>query len=95
MALSFGISFYQLLIFGLSLYFERRDFILLAGSVLFVIGLMPFMPPAYAIAIGGGLFIGIKSFVVHRKKTIQKETGDGICMECGEKTVGKKCPNCD
>ena len=77
------------------MYFERRDFILLAGSALFVIGLFQYIAPEYAIAMGGGLFIGIKSFVVHRKRTIQKETGDGICMECGEKTIGKKCPNCD
>ncbi len=26
---------------------------------------------------------------------LDKTIGEGFCVECGEKVVGKKCPNCD
>ena len=75
--------------------FERRDAILIVGLLLFMIGLMPFMMPIYAVIIVTLMYFGIKFYVAKRKKSIIHEVGEGICMECGSKIQGKKCPNCD
>ena len=75
--------------------FERRDAILIAGLLLFMIGLIPFMMPIYAAIIVTLMYFGIKFYVGMRKKSISAEIGEGICMECGSKIHNKKCPNCD
>jgi flagellar biosynthesis component FlhA len=75
--------------------FEKRDIILIAGVLLFMVGLIPFMPPIYAIIIAIAIYFGIKVFVGRRKKSMAKEIGEGFCVECGEKIIEKKCPNCD
>ena len=75
--------------------FERRDVILIGASLLFIIGLTPFMPLIYSIGIGVGLFFGIKGFATMRKKSISQKVGEGFCAECGQQIVGKKCPDCD
>jgi len=46
-------------------------------------------------AISLAIFVGIKVFVGRRKKMLDKKIGEGFCVECGEKIIGKKCPNCD
>lgn len=75
--------------------FEKRDIILIAGVLLFMVGLIPFMPPIYAVIIAIAIYIGIKVFVGRRKKILAEKVGEGFCVECGEKVVNKKCPNCD
>ena len=75
--------------------FERRDIILIAGLVLFMFGLIPFMPPIYAIIIVILMYFGIKVYVAKKKQSIQNEIGQGLCMECGSKLVENKCPQCD
>ncbi|MFB5630926.1 MAG: hypothetical protein ACE5RN_05010 [Nitrosopumilaceae archaeon] len=75
--------------------FEKRDIILISGVLLFMIGLIPFMQPIYAVIIAISIYVGIKIFVGRRKKMLDKKIGEGFCVECGEKVVGKKCPNCD
>ena len=75
--------------------FEKRDIILIAGVLFFMVGLMPFMPPIYAIIIAIAIYFGIKVFVGRRKKLMAKEIGEGYCAECGEKIIDKKCPSCD
>ena len=75
--------------------FERRDILLIAGLVLFMIGLIPFMTPVYAAIIVILMYFGIKIYVGKRKQSIEKDVGEGICMDCGSKVVDKKCPNCD
>ena len=75
--------------------FERRDAILIVGLLLFMIGLIPFMMPIYAVIIVTLMYFGIKFYVGRRKKSISNEIGEGICMECGSKIHNKKCPNCD
>ena len=75
--------------------FEKRDILLISGLILFMIGLIPFMSPAYAAIIVILMYFGIKIYVGKRTQSILRETGDGICMECGSKVVEKKCPNCD
>jgi type III secretory pathway component EscV len=75
--------------------FERRDFILIAGVLLFMVGLIPFIPIIYAVIIAISIYVGIKIFVGRRKKMLDKKIGEGLCLECGEKIIGKKCPNCD
>jgi hypothetical protein len=74
--------------------FERREIILIAGLLLFMIGLFPFTSPIYAAIIVSLMYVGIKVYVEKRKQLIQKDTGDGICMECGSKIHHKKCPHC-
>ncbi len=75
--------------------FTKRDLILLAGVFLFMLGLLPFMAPIYAVIIAIGIFFGIKLFVKNRQKFLEKQIGEGFCVECGEKVINKKCPNCD
>ncbi len=75
--------------------FERRDILLIVGLLLFMIGLTPFMGLAYAVIIVVIMYFGIKVYVGKRKQSIERDVGEGICMECGSKVFNKKCPNCD
>lgn len=68
---------------------------MIAGVLLFMIGLIPFIPIIYAVIIAISIYAGIKIFVGRRKKMLDKKIGEGFCLECGEKIMGKKCPNCD
>ena len=74
--------------------FERRDILLIAGLLLFMMGLIPFMAPMYAAIIVIMMYFGIKVYVGKRKQLIQKDMGEGICMECGSRIFDKKCPRC-
>ena len=60
-----------------------------------MIGLIPFIAVYQALIIASLIFLGIKVYVSNRKKILADKVGDGICMECGEKIIDKKCPNCD
>ncbi len=75
--------------------FERRDILLIVGLLLFMVGLTPFMAPVYAVVIVVIMYFGIKVYVGKRKQSIERDVGEGICMECGSKIFNKKCPNCD
>ena len=75
--------------------FEKRDIVLIVGLVLFMIGLIPFTTPVFAIIIVTIMYFGIKIYVEKRKQMIQNEIGSGICMECGSAISDGKCPNCD
>ncbi|MFB5608498.1 MAG: hypothetical protein ACE5RI_06915 [Candidatus Nitrosomaritimum yanchengensis] len=77
------------------MYFEKRDVVLIAGIILLMIGLIPFMAPVYAVIIGVLLYFGIKVYVGRKRSMIEKEVGEGVCMGCGFTIVDKKCPNCD
>ena len=60
-----------------------------------MVGLIPFMAPIYAALIVIVMYFGIKIFVGRKKKAIEKDVGEGICIECGAKIIDKTCPNCD
>jgi len=75
--------------------FEKRDILLIVGLLLFMIGLIPFMAPVYAVLIVVSMYFGIKFYVGIRSKSIKKELGEGICVDCGSKITDQKCPNCD
>lgn len=60
-----------------------------------MIGLTPFMAPIYAAIIGILLYFGIKVYVGRKRRMIELDVGEGICLECGFKIIDKKCPNCD
>ena len=75
--------------------FERRDIVLIVGLFLLMIGLIPFMTPAYAAIVVILMYFGIKIYVGKRKQSITQEVGEGICMECGSKIIDARCPNCD
>ncbi len=60
-----------------------------------MIGLTPFMAPIYAAIIGILLYFGIKVYVGRKRKMIEDDVGQGICLECGFKIIDDKCPNCD
>jgi hypothetical protein len=68
---------------------------LIAGIILVMIGLTPFMAPIYAAIIGILLYFGIKVYVGRKRKMIEDDVGQGICLECGFKIIDDKCPNCD
>jgi len=75
--------------------FERRDILLIVGLLLFMIGLIPFMGLVYAVIIVAIMYFGIKVYVGKKKQSIERDVGEGLCMECGSKILNKKCPNCD
>ena len=75
---------------------ERREILLIAGILFLLIGLIGVgLPVIYAIIISITIWIGIKIFVGRRKKMIEKEVGEGICVKCGSKIENQKCPICD
>ena len=94
MALSSG-TFLSILCDFDSMKFDKRDILLIVGLLLFMIGLIPFMAPVYAAVVVILLYFGIKVYVANRRRTIQKDVGEGICMDCGSRIIDKKCPNCD
>ena len=53
------------------------------------------MAPVYAAIIVIIMYFGIKVYVAKRRQLIEKDVGEGICMECGAKITNNKCPNCD
>lgn len=75
--------------------FEKRDILLIVGLLLFMVGLIPFMAPVYAVIIVTVMYFGIKFYVGQRQKMVEREVGRGICAECGSPIHGKTCPNCD
>ncbi|MDB4839716.1 hypothetical protein OAH75_00145 [Nitrosopumilus sp.] len=75
--------------------FERRDIILIIGLILVMLALIQYLGPAYSAIIVIGLYFGIKIYVGKKRQLIQRDVGEGICMECGSKIVNKKCTNCD
>ena len=75
--------------------FEKREIILIVGVLFLMIGMLPFIAPAYAVGIAIAIYFGIRVFVGRKKRLIQKDIGEGICALCGEKIVENKCPNCD
>jgi hypothetical protein len=76
--------------------FERRSILLIVGILFLLLGLIGVgLPPIYAIIISIVIYAGIKIFVGRRKKLIAESVGGGFCVECGEKVVNEKCPNCD
>ena len=75
--------------------FEKRDIVLVVGLLLFMIGLIPFTTPVFAIIIVTIMYFGIKIYVEKRKQIIQNDIGGGICMECGSAISDGKCPSCD
>ena len=60
-----------------------------------MVGLIPFMSPAYAVIIVILMYFGIKFYVAKRRQLMEQDVGEGICLECGAKIHDKKCPNCD
>ena len=68
---------------------------MIVGLLLFMIGLIPFMAPLYAAFIVIVIYFGIKFYVGHRRKSIEKEIGEGVCAECGSKISDQKCPYCE
>ncbi|MDC0638744.1 hypothetical protein OAP30_04815 [Nitrosopumilus sp.] len=75
--------------------FERRDIILIVGLILILLALIQYLGPAYSAIIVIGLYFGIKIYVGKKRQLIQRDVGEGICMECGSKIINKKCTNCD
>ena len=75
--------------------FEKREILLIVGILFLMIGMMAFLPPAIALVIAVLFYFAIRVFVGRRKRQIQKEVGQGICVTCGAKVVEGKCPKCD
>ena len=76
--------------------FQRRDFLLIAGVLFTLIGLMGVgLAPIYAIIISIVIYFGIRVLIGRRKKMIERDVGEGLCAICGSKIENKKCPVCD
>ena len=59
--------------------FIRRDAILVAGTAMFVMGMIPFMAPIIAIGIGACIFFAIKSITARRQggEPVPQDTASG------------------
>jgi hypothetical protein len=77
------------------LIFERRDIVLIAGIILVVLGITQYIRLEISALIGILIFFGIKVYVGRKRRMIENDVGEGVCMECGFKIIDKKCPNCD
>jgi uncharacterized membrane protein len=77
------------------LIFERRDIVLIVGITLVVLGITQYIRIEISALIGILLFFGIKVYVARKRRMIENDVGEGVCMECGFKIIDKKCPNCD
>jgi hypothetical protein len=75
--------------------FEKRDIILIAGIFLVVLGITQYIRLEVSALIGILIFFGIKVYVGRKRRMIEEDVGEGVCMECGFKIIDKKCPNCD
>ena len=75
---------------------QKRDLLLVAGVLLFMIGLLGTgLPLIYSVIIAVAIYVGIKIYVGRRQMAISKEIPEGICVECGAKITGGLCPNCN
>ena len=74
--------------------FERREILLIAACLFFLIGLLAITSTIYAIIITLAIYFGIKVLVAKRRKMIEADIGSGICADCGEKLDGNSCKNC-
>jgi type III secretory pathway component EscV len=75
---------------------SKRELLLVAGVILITLGLLGVgLPLIYSVIISVAIYAGIKLYVEKYKKSIKKEVGQGLCMECGSKVVNGMCPNCD
>jgi phosphate/sulfate permease len=75
--------------------FEKRELLLIVGVLFVMIGMMSVLAPAYALVIAVLIYFAIRVFVGRRKRQIQREVGQGICVTCGTKIIDNKCPKCD
>ena len=75
--------------------FEKRDIILIAGIFLVVLGITQYIRLEVSALIGILLYFGIKVYVGRKRRMIEEDVGEGVCMECGFKIIDKNCPNCD
>ena len=73
--------------------FYRRDLVLLAASVLFAMAGAMYLGAA-GIAIGAALFFGMKMIAVKRQEAVERQVGEGLCIECGQRVVDGACPDC-
>jgi len=74
--------------------FARREILLIAACLFFLIGLLAVVSTIYAIIITLAIYFGIEFLVTKRKKMIEADIGSGICADCGQKLDGKFCKNC-
>ncbi len=75
--------------------FEKRDIILIVGIFLVVLGITQYIRLEVSALIGILLYFGIKVYVGRKRRMIEEDVGEGVCMECGFKIIDKNCPNCD
>jgi hypothetical protein len=74
----------------------KREWILIAGILFFMIGLLGAgLPLIYSVLIAVAIYIGIKAYVGRKNLKIRQEIPEGICAHCGAKIAGGKCPSCD
>jgi phosphate/sulfate permease len=60
-----------------------------------MIGMMAIIAPIYALIIAILIYFAMKVFVGRRKRQIQREVGQGVCVICGTMIIKNKCPKCD
>lgn len=75
--------------------FQKRELLLVIGVLFITIGLLGAgLPLIYSVIISVAIYAGIKLYVEKFKKSLKKDVGQGICMECGSKIVDGVCTSC-
>lgn len=76
--------------------YDKRELLLIGGVMFFMIGLLGAgLPLIYSVIIAVAIYVGIKAYVGKRKRALSRNLGQGMCVDCGSKIEGGKCPNCD
>lgn len=75
--------------------YQKRELLLVAGVIFFTIGFLGVgLPLIYSVIISVAIYVGIKFYVSRSKNVIAKDVGEGLCMDCGSKITGGRCPKC-
>ena len=68
---------------------------MIGASLMFMLGLSPFIGISYALVVAFFVYFGIKIFVGRRRRQLLEATGDGLCANCGAQLHDKRCLNCN
>ena len=70
----------------------RRDYMLIAASGFFTLGLSPYIGLVQAALVGAGVFFGVRALAKYQRARMLRAAG--ACPGCGSQLEGGRCPSC-